>query len=86
MVHFFLGIFFIQNNSNNSNDFVSLRVSNLADIFEDDEYEKVDVEQPTLKFKPPIRNQSQKTTEKSTWDVVIAKIVGAYKLYVYKEI
>lgn len=65
---------------NNHNDFVSLRVSNLADIFEDDEYEKVDVENPTLKFTAPVlRNQ----LPKSTWDVVIAKVVGAYKLYVY---
>lgn len=52
----------------------------MADIFEADEFEKIDVENPTLKYIPPKQNQSRKSTDKPTWDVVIAKIVGAFKL------
>lgn len=55
----------------------------MADIFDIDDNEKVDAENPTLKFDPPKQIPKHKTTDKATlWDVIIAKIVGAYKLYV----
>lgn len=62
-------------------------VSNLADIFEGDESEQNVETNPSLKYIPTKSNQSQKTTstgnaEKSKWDVAIAKLVSAYKLYV----
>lgn len=64
------------------------RVSNLADIFEADEPEQNIASNPTLKYIPPKSNQLQKSAnttsaEKSQWDVAIAKLVSAYKLYVY---
>lgn len=61
-----------------------IRKSNLADIFEADESEKPNEVNTTLKYVPPKSKQPQKTTEKPTWNVVIAKIVGAFKLYVFK--
>lgn len=65
------------------------RVSNLADIFEADETEQTSETNPSLKYIPPKPNQFQKpsntSAEKPKWDVAIAKIVCAYKLYVYKS-
>lgn len=63
-------------------------VSNLADIFEADETEQNTFESnPSLKYIPTKANPVQKPTnaanaEKSKWDVAIAKVVSAYKLYV----
>lgn len=78
------------NKSNNNNkNFIrfSCRVSNLADIFEADESEQTFGSNPSLKYIPSKAIQFQKTTntntEKSKWDVAIAKLVSAYKLYVY---
>lgn len=56
--------------------------SNLADIFEADDLDKFGEGNPTLKYVPPKANQPQQTAEKASWNVVIAKIVGAFKLYV----
>lgn len=70
------------------NMFHYYRVSNLADIFEADESEQNIASNSTLKYIPPKSNQLQKmantSTEKSQWDVAKAKLVSAYKLYVYK--
>lgn len=63
------------------------RVSNLAEIFEADESEETTDSSASLKYIPPKSNQIQKATnsnaEKPKWDVAIAKLVSAYKLYVF---
>lgn len=61
---------------------LSFRKANLADIFDADDTDKADEVNPTLKYRPPKAQQTQKTTDKSSWTVVIVKIVGAFKLYV----
>lgn len=63
----------------------------MADIFEADESDQNLESNPSLKYIPKKSNQAQKPsnsggTEKSKWDVAIAKLVSAYKLYVYEII
>lgn len=65
--------------------FYLIRQSNLADIFDVDDSVNSTEANPTLKYIPPKPKQlrEQKTVDKSIWNVVIAKIVRAFKLYVY---
>lgn len=67
--------------------FIHFRKSNLAEIFEADESGNPNEMNPTLKYIPPKSKQphAQKTTENPTWNVIIAKIVGAFRLYVFNH-
>lgn len=61
---------------------LSFRKANLADIFDAEDTDKIDDVNPTLKYRPPKAQQQQQPADKSSWNVVIAKIVSAFKLYV----
>lgn len=74
------------NHENNENDFLhgsgSESSSNLADIFDADDFDGND-NNSTLKYVPPKKkssNNAKQHTEQATWSVVVSKIVTAYKL------
>lgn len=62
--------------------FLCVRQSNLAEIFDADEsnLRKNEENNSTLKYMPPKSNQTKQKLDKPTWNVVIAKIVNAFKL------
>ncbi|XP_031626354.1 uncharacterized protein LOC116342761 [Contarinia nasturtii] len=84
----FNGLSFLDKDENEFDNFLrgptSNEKSNLADIFEADESERANEVNPTLKYVPlkSTQPQTQKMdhTNKPTWNVIIAKIVTAFKL------